>query len=206
MKDKNKNYIRKDVLIVVDMQNDFITGKLGTKEAMDILPRVREKIARWQGRVIYTRDTHLKETYLKSSVEGSRFPIHCVKGSEGWEVEKSLIGLSKNGETYIDKYNTFADPMVAMRCSGVDRIEIIGVCTDICVLSTAIAFRCAHPEIGIYIDASCCAGTTPAKHRAALDVMRGCCINVINDYNRKGDNSDELYSSGTKNEGNTEKI
>ncbi len=196
---------KNDILIVVDMQNDFITGVLGTKEAVDILPRVREKIKRWKGKVIFTRDTHQKETYLKNSIEGTRIPLHCVKGSSGWEIEESLTGLVKDGETYLDKYDRFADPMIAMKCTGIDRIEIVGVCTDICVLATALSFRCAHPDIGIYVDASCCAGTNPGKHRQALEVMKSCCINVLNDERMRGGRND-IRAAENVSENKTENI
>ena len=171
-------------LIVVDMQNDFVTGALGTKESMAIIPKVKKKIDEYKTRgdeIIFTRDTHSKE-YLDTN-EGRHLPVlHCVEGPEGWNV---ISEIDIPEYEHIDK-PTFGyggwevfDYRTGYSERNFDEIEIIGVCTDICVISNALILKCLYPEISITIDASCCAGVTPEKHKAALEVMKSCQINVI---------------------------
>lgn len=165
-------------LIVIDMQNDFIDGALGTKEAVAIVPRVKQKIEEYQkrgDRIIFTRDTH-EFGYLETH-EGKNLPIpHCIKGTNGWEI---VDGLYNPGYLYVNKY-TFGWPHWYTMLSDPE-IEIVGLCTDICVISNALILRSLYPESDITVDASCCAGTTPENHRAALSVMKSCQINVINE-------------------------
>ena len=170
-------------LIVVDMQNDFIDGALGTKEAVAILPAVKEKIINFDGRVLFTRDTH-EEDYL-STQEGANLPVeHCIKNSDGWQIHPELDALRK--EEVIDKptfgsvalgqllkaYNTYEEK--------IESITLIGLCTDICVISNAMMIKGFLPETPVEVDASCCAGVTPESHGRALDAMAVCQIKVLN--------------------------
>lgn len=180
-------------LIVVDMQNDFITGPLGTPEARAIVPKVKAKIEesiRNGDLIIYTMDTHF-ENYLESK-EGEILPIvHCVHGSKGWEVHSglhaplSLFSINPQGARIIDKF-TFGSkdlPNMLMedsRMLSCNEIELVGLCTDICVVSNALILKSHfYNSTEITVDASCCAGTTPENHKAALQVMKSCHINVI---------------------------
>lgn len=171
------------VLIVIDMQNDFITGPLGTPEAQAIVPKVKAKIEKYRAngdQIIFTRDTHSKN-YM-DTVEGKHLPIeHCISGSDGWQI---IYGLDSCEDTHIGKYSfgfmywyMIANHIIDM-C---DSIELVGVCTDICVVSNALILKAEYPYIEITVDASCCAGTTPENHKAALQVMKSCHINVINE-------------------------
>lgn len=165
-------------LIVIDMQNDFITGPLGTKEAVSIVPKVKAKIEEYEkqrNRIIFTRDIHEKD-YLETH-EGKYLPIpHCIKNSDGCQIYKDLhIGTTHN---IFDK-DSFGFTM--WRTFHFDEVEIVGLCTDICVISNALILRSLYPEIEITVDASCCAGTTPEMHKKALDVMRNCHIKIINE-------------------------
>lgn len=167
------------VLVVVDMQNDFIDGALGTKEAVQIVERVREKIDSCLasgGKVIYTRDTH-EENYPETQ-EGKKLPVvHCVRGTKGWEISERIY---VPGCLIIDK-PTFGSIELAQLISlteDVEKIELIGLCTDICVISNALLLKAKLPEIPIEVDADCCAGVTPQSHENALNAMRMCQIEV----------------------------
>ena len=168
------------VLVVVDMQNDFVNGCLGSEEARGILPKVKEKISEYRKNgdiVIFTRDTH-GENYLQSQ-EGKYLPVpHCIYGTDGWEI---VEGLDVGECQYIDKPNFGWPHWETMGFDDKDGIELIGVCTDICVVSNALILKAMYPEIPITVDASCCAGVTPENHRAALLTMKSCQIDVINE-------------------------
>lgn len=167
------------VLVVVDMQNDFVTGSLGTKEAREIVPSVKKKIEKYFSNgeeIIFTRDTHYSN-YLDTQ-EGKNLPVeHCIYGTMGWNI---LEGLETPNCQYVDK-NTFGWDQwkETLGKSNLDEVELIGVCTDICVVSNALLIKVLFPEAKITVDASCCAGVTPEKHDAALEVMKSCQINVI---------------------------
>lgn len=167
----------KKTLIVVDMQNDFIDMALGTKEAVAIVPAVKAKIAEYVkngDEIIYTRDTH-NENYLDTP-EGKKLPIpHCIKGTKGWEIAD---GLYVDGCRIIDKPN-FGWP--GWEDEDFEKIELIGLCTDICVVSNALILKADFPEAEISVDASCCAGVTPESHKAALQTMKMCQIDIINE-------------------------
>lgn len=164
-------------LIVVDMQNDFIFGDLGTEEARAIVPNVKRKIKEYVdhgNEIIFTRDTHGKN-YLKTN-EGRNLPVeHCIVGTYGWQIAEGLEPLDY-ACTYIDK-PTFG--FTNWNELGFEEIEIVGLCTDICVISNALILKAIFPEINIIVDASCCAGVTPETHKAALQTMKVCQINVI---------------------------
>lgn len=164
-------------LIVVDMQNDFIDGSLGTKEAQSIVPNVAEKIKKYkkEGKeVIFTRDTHF-ENYLET-YEGRHLPIaHCVKNTIGWQISDKL-DFDIEHDILIDKL-TFG--WLNWKDFGFESVEICGLCTDICVISNALIIRANYPEIDITVDAGCCAGVTPDTHKTALVTMKMCQIKVI---------------------------
>lgn len=171
----------KKYLIVVDMQQDFVYGALGSEEARKIVPKVKQKIGGFDGEVIFTQDTHSAD-YLHTQ-EGRKLPVeHCIKGSEGWRLIEPLEELRlKNGLKSYSK-GTFGCIELAEELrlenekEGIESIELIGVCTDICVVSNALLLKAYMPEVPIYADSSCCAGVTPDKHEAALETMRSCQI------------------------------
>ena len=161
-------------LIVVDMQNDFISMALGTKEAVAIVPYVKKKIEEYVkngDEIIFTRDTH-GENYQETP-EGKKLPVpHCIKGTKGWEIAD---GLYVDGCKIIDKPN-FGWPNWSSET--LEDVEIIGLCTDICVVSNALIIKAQYPEIQVSVDASCCAGVTPESHEAALVTMKMCQVEV----------------------------
>ena len=165
-------------LIVIDMQNDFIDGALGTEEAKKIVPRVMQKIEQYRSEhhdIIFTADSH-SENYL-STPEGKALPIkHCITFTDGWKINSKLNTtdsriLPKSTFGYVE-WNRFYD-------FDFTTIEIIGLCTDICVVSNALILKNMFPDAKIIVDASCCAGTTPEKHKAAIEVMKSCQIDII---------------------------
>lgn len=173
----------KNYLIVVDMQNDFIDGSLGTKEAEAIVGKVAEKIRGFDGEVIFTRDTHAPE-YLETQ-EGRRLPVvHCVKESAGWRIREGLEATRPC--TVIDK-PTFGSTELGVLLAQRDleekigSITVIGLCTDICVISNALLIKAFLPETPIVVDAACCAGVTPESHRNALEAMKMCQIAIENE-------------------------
>ena len=165
----------KKTLIVVDMQNDFIDMALGTPEAVAIVPKVRQKIQTYVQNgdtVIFTRDTH-GEDYLQTP-EGKRLPVkHCIRGTKGWEIAD---GLYVDGCKIIDKPN-FGWPH--WDAENLQDVEIIGLCTDICVVSNALIIKAMFPDAQVQVDSACCAGVTPQSHEAALLTMKMCQIDVI---------------------------
>ena len=174
----------KKVLVVIDMQNDFIDGALGTTQAQAIVGNVVSKIESYKGETIFaTRDTH-GENYLETS-EGKHLPVpHCIKGTKGWEIRDEIgEALSKADAEIIDK-PTFGSEVLAQRLSDLAQeeemeIELVGLCTDICVVSNALLIKAKLPEVVIKADSSCCAGVTPESHEAALLTMKMCQIEVI---------------------------
>ncbi len=174
------------VLVVVDMQNDFINGALGTKEAEAIVPSVVKRIEECKAEghtIIVTLDTH-QENYMDTR-EGKHLPVpHCIENTEGWklhpDVENALHGYSPI--YYIPKPSfgtpNIVDPIAAIKSDDME-IELIGLCTDICVVSNALLLKAFFPENEISVRASCCAGVTPTLHQAALDTMSSCQINIL---------------------------
>ena len=173
----------KRFLIVVDMQNDFIDGALGTKEAQAIVNNVKNKIENFDGEIIATFDTHF-ENYMETQ-EGKNLPvIHCVKDTDGWQLNKEvLLALNKKGFEKVEKLTFGAKnlPEILIRKASAEdfTIELIGLCTDICVVSNAMLLKAHFYEKEITVDSSCCAGVTPQTHLAALETMKMCQINVI---------------------------
>ena len=168
------------VLVVVDMQNDFIDGALGTAEAVAIVPNVAEKIKNFDGTVLYTRDTH-EENYMETQ-EGRNLPVpHCIRDTEGWQIR---VELQQAGAVVIDKptfgSRELAEKLVEMnREEAIESITLIGLCTDICVISNAFVIKAFLPETPIIVDAACCAGVTPKSHERALEAMKVCQIAVV---------------------------
>lgn len=165
----------KKTLIVVDMQNDFIDMALGSKEAVAILPAVKAKIQQYVkngDEIIFTRDTH-GENYLDTP-EGKKLPVpHCIKGTKGWEIAP---GLYVDGCKIIDKPN-FGWPHWDREM--LEDVELIGLCTDICVVSNALIIKATFPDANVTVDRTCCAGVTPQSHNAALATMQMCQIDVV---------------------------
>ena len=188
------------LLMVIDVQNDFVTGSLGTPEAQAIIPNIVAKLEKYQNeqdpvsqtypwKVFFTLDTHYHYNYLKTQ-EGKNLPIyHCLRNTPGWclvddiykysrsdykdTIEKDKFGLTEGLLKY-DIINNLDNQKV-------EEIEFIGLTTDICVISNVLFFKSLYPEIPIVVDASCCAGTTPEKHKAALEVMKSCQVKIINE-------------------------
>lgn len=173
----------KKVLVVVDMQNDFVDGTLGTKEAVDIVENVVNKINDFDGKILATLDTH-QSNYMETS-EGKKLPvIHCIRMTNGWLLNEDIM-KALDGKDYktIEK-RTFGSTKLVneiRRIKGNDDIEIefVGLCTDICVVSNVLLLKAYFPEVKMTVDASCCAGVTPESHKAALDTMKMCQIDVI---------------------------
>lgn len=171
----------KKLLVVVDMQNDFIYGRLGSKEAQEIVPTVREKIRHWDGDIIFTMDTHTLP--LKDTFENRVFRLHCIEGTEGWKLVYDIKEIYDEhpGQSIKvkEKYNRFGITRGSItRYIDYDYIEFVGTCTDICVISNALIARSENPHAEIHIDANCCAGTSPEMHEKALNVMSSCLIYV----------------------------
>lgn len=174
------------VLVVVDMQNDFVDGVLGTGEAVAILDNVVRKINSWDGPVVATRDTH-GQNYSETQ-EGRRLPVpHCIKGSRGWEINDRVAEALKCKNAQIVDKPGFGSTVLAellktdAGCGNdvIEEIQLIGVCTGICVISNAILLKAALPEVRIAVDAECCACVTPDTHRTALEAMKTCQIDII---------------------------
>jgi nicotinamidase-related amidase len=183
-------------LIVVDMQEDFVNGALGTPEAQAIVPNVVNKMMEYEGAdslVLFTKDTHYPD--YSETQEGKKLPVqHCIQGTPGWSIVREIHNEFKKGN--YSKYSSdgivnsrliketfgsveLANLLVSFPVGTFDSIELCGVCTDICVISNAILVKTMLPEVPIIVDASCCAGVTPEKHAAALEVMKSCQIDVI---------------------------
>lgn len=172
-------------LIVVDMQNDFIFESLGTKEAQAILPSVCKKVQAFEGLVIATLDTH-DSSYL-STQEGKLLPVvHCVRDTEGWQVPASLRQILDDRHARFFEKPTFGSTALVeyfqqeQAREPIDSIELIGLCTDICVVSNTLLLKAFFPEVPIRVDAACCAGVTPESHEAALKTLASCQVIIEN--------------------------
>ncbi len=173
----------KKLLLVIDMQNDFIDGALGTKEAAAIVPNVVKRIQEFEGDVLYTRDTH-SDNYMETQ-EGRNLPVpHCIKGTPGWELCPDLKALrDADNSPVLDKVTFGAKDLPAYLEArypgGLECVELIGLCTDICVISNAMVLKAFFPELPVSVTASCCAGVTPESHENALNAMKMCQIAVL---------------------------
>ena len=175
-----------NILIVVDMQNDFVSGALGTPEARQIVPAAAERVAagiRRGERIFFTRDTHGAD-YLHTQ-EGRNLPVpHCIRGTEGWEIVEQLRPASA-GQTILDKPAFGSAELGRLLAKEnerepIEKVTLIGLCTDICVISNALLVKAFLPEAEVAVDASCCAGVTPESHKTALAAMGPCQITVEN--------------------------
>lgn len=172
------------ILVVVDMQKDFVDGSLGTKEAAAIVDAVVKKVQGFEGKVIFTRDTH-GEDYMDSQ-EGKYLPVlHCVKHTAGWEIIPELDGIRKEQKMRCYDKPAFGcttlaeDLKKAYEAGEIASVELVGLCTDICVVSNALLIKAFMPELPVSVDSACCAGVTLEKHEAALEIMRSCQIEVM---------------------------
>lgn len=177
----------KQVLIVVDMQNDFVSGALGSDAARAIEPAVVEKILGFDGPIYFTLDTH--EQDYSQTQEGKRLPVpHCIAGTEGWTptaaVWMALMEKNMADEAHMAVKGTFGAKDLPLRLyedlgEDIDEVTLIGLCTDICVISNALLLKAFFPEARIVVDSRCCAGVTPESHETALSAMRACQIDTI---------------------------
>ena len=175
------------ILVVVDMQNDFISGSLGTDEAKLIVQNVVQKIRNHSGVIIVTKDTH-DDNYMDTQ-EGYNLPVpHCIKGTIGWELDKDIEEALNEHSKYVVEKPSFGSLQLLDIIDGllsqgysIDEIELIGLCTDICVISNAMILKARLPEVTFAVDASCCAGVTPESHKNALDTMKMCHIKITNE-------------------------
>lgn len=170
----------KKTLIVIDMQNDFIDGALGTKEAVAIVENVKKRIKQYRDHgdeIIFTQDTH-DDNYLDTN-EGKNLPVkHCIEGTKGWQIRE---GLEEEGDLHVIK-RSFG--YTGWEQFHLENVEIIGLCTDICVVSNALIIKALYPEIPVRVNASCCAGVTPEAHEAALKTMKSCQVEIIYSFLR----------------------
>lgn len=168
----------KRLLVVVDMQNDFIEGSLGTKEAAAIVSAVKRKIEDYEkagDEVVFTMDTHF-DNYLDTQ-EGKNLPVkHCIKGTGGWRLHEELEGFQ--GRRFEKAAFGSIECGQYAAGGGYDRVELIGLCTDICVISNAMLIKAMAPELPVEVDSTCCAGVTPESHENALSAMKMCQIGV----------------------------
>lgn len=168
------------ILIVVDMQNDFINGALGTKEAAAIVPYVKDVIESFDGKVYFTRDTHF-ENYMETQ-EGAYLPVpHCIKETDGWQIRTELDVLRRTEA--IDKLTFGSSALVDVLKAekDIESITFVGLCTDICVISNVLVVKAFFPEVPLIVDAKGCAGVSPESHQRALEAMNVCQIKIIND-------------------------
>ena len=172
----------KHILIVVDIQKDFVDGALGTDEAVAMIDNAANKIREFDGDVFVTFDTHF-ENYMQTA-EGTKLPVtHCIKGTSGWELDKNIAeALEGKDFTKVEKltFGSVELPCLVRKTVGDEDFDItlIGLCTDICVVSNALILKANFPEKEIYVDAACCAGVTSETHNAALTTMKMCQINI----------------------------
>ena len=168
----------KRLLVVIDMQNDFIDGALGTAEALSIVAGVKDKIQKALSlgdTVVFTMDTHTSE-YL-STKEGVHLPVvHCVEGTDGWQIHQDLLPYADR--IFIKHGFGSTDLVDFVRTGDFDQVELVGLCTDICVVTNALMLKGSLPHLDLRVDASCCAGVTPQSHEAALLTMKMCQIDV----------------------------
>lgn len=170
-------------LIIIDVQNDFITGSLGTKEAQQMLPRLIQKAKDYDGEIIMTQDTHCDD-YMNTQ-EGRMLPIpHCIAETDGWNFPDQLNAIREEKQAAVYRKNCFGSTQMVedlkrkYEAGNLESVELAGICTDVCVISNALMIKAALPELPVVVDASCCTGVTVKKHEAALEVMESCQIKV----------------------------
>ena len=167
-------------LVVVDMQNDFIDGALGSAEAVKIVPYVKSLIENFDGEVLFTRDTHY-ENYMETQ-EGENLPVpHCIYNTEGWQIHPELEALRKNEAINKITFGSKELADVLKDKTNIESITFVGLCTDICVISNVMITKAFHPEIPLIVDAKGCAGVTPDSHKTALNAMKAIQVKIINE-------------------------
>ena len=176
--------MKNKLLIIIDMQNDFVNGSLGTKSAQDVVDNIYNKILKEQdfySEIIMTKDTHYSN-YLQTQ-EGKLLPVpHCIKDTYGHDIVEKLSNIkSKIIEKHTFGYSNWEYILNKYKKDGLEEIILVGVCTDICVISNALILKSIYPDLKITVDASCCAGTTIENHKKAIDVMKCCQINIVNE-------------------------
>lgn len=172
--------MERQVLVVVDMQKDFIDGALGTKEATEIVENVAEKIKNFEGEIIFTRDTHFDN--YSTTQEGRKLPVpHCIKGTAGWQIEERLEKLRTPKMKVFDKPSFGSVELAAYLKENkeLESVTLIGLCTDICVISNALLIKAFLPEVKVTVEEKCCAGVTPQSHINALEAMKMCQVEII---------------------------
>lgn len=171
-----------DLLIVVDMQNDFIDGALGTREAQAIVDKVKGKILDFKGPVIFTRDTH-GENYMETQ-EGRNLPVpHCIRGTEGWQIRPELDALRKTQPVDKPGFGSVELGKLLLDMNAeeaIGSVTLVGLCTDVCVISNALIIKAFLPEVPVKVDAACCAGISPESHGNALSAMAMCQVEILN--------------------------
>lgn len=172
-----------DILLVIDMQNDFVTDALGTKEAQEIVPALTDKIKSFQGTVLYTLDTHF-DNYMDTQ-EGHNLPVpHCIRGTKGWELVPDLAALQQKSKSKCYEKITFSSKELAMdlakehEINPISSITLTGVCTDICVVSNAMTIKAFLPEVPLYVEEALTAATSPEMKAKTLDVLKCCQVTV----------------------------
>lgn len=177
---------KEKILIVVDMQNDFLTGALRNEEGISVIGYIRDKVEKAddETKIIFTKDTHQKN-YMETE-EGANLPVsHCIEGSEGWEITKELLPYSEKNKVFCK--DTFGSRDLAKfleeekNNAEIEEVELVGVCTDICVISNAIVAKTALPDVKVYVDAAGCAGVTPESHDTAIKAMKACHVHIRNE-------------------------
>lgn len=183
MEGKRKRDFMKNILIVVDMQNDFVDGVLGSEEAVSAAGRAAVKIREFDGKIFVTLDTHSAD-YLDTP-EGRKLPTpHCIRLTDGWLLNGEVFGALAGKDYETVEKDAFASTKLVEKIRGIKgeegiKIELIGLCTDICVVSNALLLKAHFPDAEICVDADCCAGVTLKTHQAALDTMRMCQIDIL---------------------------
>ena len=170
----------KNAILVIDMQNDFINGSLGTAEAQAIVPlvhaRLQAALANRTADLLFTQDTHTID-YLQTA-EGKKLPVeHCIKPQKGWEICPELAPFAKKARVF--EKPTFGCTALLDAVKNYEHITLLGLCTDICVISNALLLKAFYPEKNIAVDSQCCAGVTPQSHQNALDAMKMCQIDIL---------------------------
>lgn len=189
--DRKEEKMKTKILVVIDMQNDFISGSLGTEEAKLVVQKVVQKIKDHPGVIFVTKDTH-DNNYLYTQ-EGFHLPVpHCIKGTKGWELEHTIEEALQNQSKYIIEKPSFGSlqildivDILLRDGNSIEEIELVGLCTDICVISNAMILKAKLPEVPLIVDASCCAGVTPESHKNALESMKMCQIQIINEISNE---------------------
>ena len=165
-----------DVLVVIDMQNDFLTGVFGSEYAASVIKPISGYAREFNGDVFFTKDTHYEDTF-SNSLEGQAFPLHCAKGTEGHEICRELADLANENNT-IEKAGFGSVDLVEV-VKDYDNVYLVGVCTDICVISNALLLRAHYPNKKIHVVDRLCRGLNETNHKAAITVLYSCLIEVI---------------------------